>query len=517
MKNAYDTIVLGSGGAGLIAALQLFEDGGDLLLVSKSPLGLNSCTTYAGGGFTYAGPGSDPQDHLLQTLEIGRSINDPDLTRIFAYEGPGAVSSLRRWGVSLREYERGGSVAQGSPIPGVGGMGLTMPLVRALRDHQLPVLENHMAVSILCDDSRVSGVQMVDLNTGKAELIKCKSVLIATGGGGRVYGRTNNPVGTTGDGYALGRELGLPFRDMEFVQFYPIGLNETDLPLWFIDLSIIDIAPLVDIDGTEFLKHYLISLGLTSGQQGNLYARDRASIAILKEYASNGTAMLHLEKLTAEQWQGQYLSSVLRLNRPGIYDFTKKPVKVKPLQHYMSGGLVIDCDGSTEVPGVYACGEVTGGVDGANRIGGNALTNISLFGLRAAKAAMQYNREHEFSQQKANPGMSLDDLYKNSCGDQPSVLRQKLQDTMDMYLSPLRDEAGIKTALQIIADLISQQPRLKISNRSDLREALELHSLLDTAELVAQAALTRRESRGVHFRLDYPLEDPELAKPVFIR
>ena len=514
MSQGYDIIVIGAGGAGLVAALTAAELSAKVLLISKSPLGLNNCTTYAGGGFTYAGLGSDTAEHRAKTLETGRGINDPNLLDTFSGFGPEAVGKLQKWGVTLVEYERGGTVAPGSPLPGVGGLGMTLPLVAEIKKNDnIDCLENWTVVRLLHDSShRCTGVLAINLANGKCETIAAKAVIVATGGGGRIYSRSNNPYGTTGDGYHLLGELGCRFRDMEFVQFYPIGLAEKDLPLWFIDLSIIDHAALTDDEGRPFLLEQFKEWGLSSGREGNLYARDRASITILKKWNDGGQAWLHLEQLTEEHWQNRYLSSVLHLNRPS-FDFTKNPVRVKPIQHYMSGGIIIDSDGHTDCPGFFACGEVTGGVDGANRIGGNALTNITLFGQRAAEAAVAYAREQEMPVPAAAEFPLLQTWRSNETGASPIALRQELQTMMDKEVAPLRTETGLQQAYGHILALEKQLPDIVLTTGKDLREAIELRSLLTTAKLVTVAALNRTESRGVHYRHDYAEENPDMQYP----
>ena len=514
MSLGYDIIVIGAGGAGLVASLTAAELDAKVLLISKSPLGLNNCTTYAGGGFTYAGLGSDKGVHRAKTLETGRGINDPNLLDTFSGFGPEAVDKLQKWGVTLIEYERGGTVATGSPLPGVGGLGMTLPLVAAVKKNDnITCLENWTVVRLLQDSNgSCTGVLAINLATGTCETFAAKAVIVATGGGGRIYSRSNNPYGTTGDGYHLLGELGCRFRDMEFVQFYPIGIAETDLPLWFIDLSIIDHAALTDNAGHPFLLEQFKEWGLSSGREGNLYARDRASITILKKWHDGDQAWLHLEQLSDEDWTNRYLSSVLHLNRPA-FDFTKNPIRVKPIQHYMSGGIIIDSDGHTDVPGFFACGEVTGGVDGANRIGGNALTNITLFGQRAAEAAVAYAQEQPMPNPISAEYPLLHTWRSNATGTSPIALRQQLQAMMDKEVAPLRTEAGLQEALQHICALEEQLPTVVLSSDKDLREAIELRSLLTTAKLVVTAALNRTESRGVHYRHDYAEENPDLQYP----
>lgn len=515
----FDVIVVGGGGAGLCAALAAREQGASVLIVSKTPLGKANCTAYGGGGFTFAGPGTPWQEHYERTYETGRRVNDTDLLETFSREALDRVSSLERFGVKMRLHPRGASVAPWATNPTVGGMGLTQPLVEAAKNAGIKMLEGQMVYRLLTDDRRVTGICVIDMATGKMTDYPAKALVLASGGGGRVFGRTNNPMRTTGDGYALVRELGLPLRDMEFVQFYPIGLAELELPVWFIGLHVIDDAPLTDSRGNEFLKALLPKWGLKSGGEANLYARDRAAIAIAQKWHQGEEVWLHLEQMPPENWEQPYYRAIRRLNR-AERDFTRRPVRVKPLEHYMSGGLPIKPDGSTELEGLFACGEVTGGVDGANRIGGNAFANITVFGLRAGETAARYARvadpvdtatgSCEFTKEMTS-------WFSESTGPAPSQLIHELRSLMDTQVGPIRSGQGLQNALETISELQKRLATIRVGSSQELRDALELRNMLCVSQVIASSALTRTESRGVHYRTDYTEERHEWQKPVIIR
>ncbi|MGE5652920.1 MAG: FAD-dependent oxidoreductase [Bacillota bacterium] len=514
----FDVIVIGGGGAGLCAALAAHDHGAKVMIISKTPLGKANCTAFGGGGFTFAGPGTPWQDHYERTYETGRRINDTELLETFSREALERVSSLERFGVKLRLHPRGASVAPWAPNPTVGGMGLTLPLTLAVRNAGISVLEGQMVYRILTDDRRVMGVCAIDMATGRMTDYPAKAVILASGGGGRVFGRTNNPMRTTGDGYALIQGLGLPLRDMEFVQFYPIGLAEPELPVWFIGLHVIDDAPLTDSRGTEFLKALLPQWGLQSGREANLYARDRAAIAIAQKWHQGDEVWLHLDQMPAEKWSEPYYHAIGRLNRAGC-DFKSRPVRVKPLEHYMSGGLPIKTDGSTELEGFYACGEVTGGIDGANRIGGNAFANITVFGLRAGEAAAEYCRGAASVGGSANSCALPEEVAAWSAqtvGPTPLELIKELRLVMDTQVGPIRCEDGLKGALEKIADLQQRLATVRVSTSSELRDALELRNMLRVCQMITNSALTRTESRGVHYRTDFPQEQADWQKPIII-
>jgi len=566
-----DVVVVGGGGAGLCAAIAAAEEGASVTLVSKTPVGLGTCTTYAGGGFTLAAGGVTPQEHREMTLDIGRHLNDKDLVTVLSEEGAAAIERLQSYGVPLAVRKGGASVTE-APRPLMRGEPITANLRERAGKLGVEMLSGWMVTSVLRgdDDSAegssiegssiegssiegssiegssiegssvegssiegssvegssvegsasagCSGVALVDVKTGRMASIACGAVVLACGGGGRIYSRTDNPVRTTGDGYLLGHRLGLSFRDMEFVQFYPMGFADEGFSTWMIGLHIIDSARLTDESGHEFLRDYYEEWGISSGREANLYCRDRAAIAIARRWAEGGEALLHVEDIPDEEWDmDPYLAALKRLFPRGRKP-SDGPVRVAPIQHYMSGGLVIDTNGRTAVPGVFACGEVTGGVDGANRIGGNALTNVAVFGLRAGKAAAAYSQSqavthsqsqavtHSRSQavthsrpdephhQPAVVGVSEstpDDISPIS----PRELRARIQGIADKYLGPIRTKPGLEQAIRHLEQV---KPHLE-DRRDDLLVALENESLWLTAKLVATAALSRTESCGVHF------------------
>ncbi len=511
MQSFYDVIIIGGGGAGLCAAIAAREQGASVLLISKTAPGKANCTAFAGGGFSFAGPGTAWQSHRDKTREIGRQINNPELLDLYCQEGPLAVLNLQQYGMRMKVHASGAGVGAYAPNSMVGGMGMTLPLLQTCLEKGVDLLAEHTVYEILLQEDHVCGAAVLNLRNGQKQLLRCASLVVATGGGGRTYGRTNNPLTTTGDGYHLLYELGLPFRDMEFVQFYPMGLAEEALPMWFIDLGVIDDVAFTDRSGEEFLKNLLLSWGIASGREGNLYARDRTSIAIAKKWQEGDAPLLHLENLTDSQWQRRY-RGILRLNRPE-HDFTKKPIRIRPLVHYMSGGVIINTECETGLGGLYACGEVTGGIDGANRIGGNALTNISYFGLKAGKNAGNYAKEHQNHVTGSLSSKSA--AMTGSSGKfQPADLRRQLNQAMDRLAGPLRSAAGLQEAMAVIADLQQSLTEAATTTPEQLKDTIELQSMLTTAKLVTAGAYERKESRGVHFRSDYPNEDPAWQKPI---
>jgi len=500
-------VVVGGGAAGLCAAIAARSEGAQVVLVSKTPVGLANCTTYAGGGFTLAAGGMTLDEHRQVTWETGRLLPVPELLDALVTQAPALVARLRSYGVPYRERRGGISTAPFSRHPLLGGEVLT----RALRDHAsslgVTLVSGHAVTALAVERERVVGMETLELRTGRAGYLPAGAVVLATGGGGRGYGRTDNPVRTTGDGYRLLYELGLPFQDMEFVQFYPLGLDEPGFPRWMLGLHLIDLVPLTNSRGERFLEPLLSAWGLSSGNEANLVARDRAALAVAGEYRQGRAVYLHLDEVPAERWAHPQLAYIARLY-PRHRKPADGPVRVSPIQHYFSGGVCVDSVGQTAISGLYACGEVTGGVDGANRVGGNALTNCVVFGHRAGMAAAAGAHREGAVREPARTLERCQSWTRDEDGHAPSTLRLRLQRLADSRLGPIRDPEGLDAARSELHDLGDQLGRLRAGNARELAEAFEVAGLWTTLALVCAGATARRESRGVHFRVDYPVEDP---------
>lgn len=335
-------------------------------------------------------------------------------------------------------------------------------------------------------------------------------MVLATGGGGAIFERTDNPARMTGDGYALALEAGLDLVDMEYVQFYPMGWDQPGYPMWMVGLNMVDYIPLTDEDGREFLREAFPSWGVSSGREANLFARDRAAVLLAGHVQSGRKALLHLEELSEEDLNDPDVRVAVMFDLPP--EKRAAPVQVSPLQHYFCGGIPVDCDGRSAIPGLYACGEVTAGVDGASRMGGNALTNIVVFGLRAGRAAAE----------EAGPATgtlcsdisSPESLCSFRDGTLPIESRRALRRIVQRGLSPCRDGEGIRRCIAEMDKWSESAGRLRLSSSMGRLHALEMRGLELTAGAVAKAALAREESRGVHFRADFPEEREEWKRRI---
>jgi succinate dehydrogenase/fumarate reductase flavoprotein subunit len=512
-----DILIIGSGGAGLVAACEARRRGARVLLVTKATAGMANCTAYAGGGFTGPYGAVTKEEHRLKTLEIGRGINIPHMLAALA-DSREKVPALQEFGVKMDIRDGGVSVAKYGLTPITGGTGMTLPLVAHAKSIGVDILENTMVTGVFTQGSRVTGVRALDTRSGKLSSIAAKAVIVATGGAGRLYSRTDNPARTTGDGFALLAELGLPFIDMEFVQFYPMGFAEPGFPMWMIGLDFADLAPVTDENGKEFLKERWTEWGIKNGREANAYTRDRSSQAIAKEWVRGGEVLVHVEKVTPDDWKRNRGQAVIKMFPKGRVP-ADGPIRVKPLEHYFPGGTLIGPDCSTEIKGLFASGEVTGGTDGANRIGGNALSMITVFGFRAAESALAHAAGVAIAElPDAHPAdRSAREWLANESGFTPAEVKKRVNDTADENLAVVRSEQGIKTAIAALHEIAADTGRMVARTGSDLMNAYEAQNIITVGKLVAQAALLRTESRGVHYRSDFPVEDENWKKHIEIR
>jgi len=570
-------VVIGQGAAGLTAALVLAREGIKVPSVSKTRPGNATCTIYAGGGFTLGAQGVSTEKHRQMTWDTGRHLNVPGLLDVFSQEAPSIIPFMESAGVPFNVRRGGLSIRKDPAFPLLGGKPLIEALYRACIDLDVTFLSNAVVMRLLTDDKGVSGIEWLDYHTGRVSELAARSVILATGGGGAVYERTDNPQRITGDGYRLALEAGCNLLDMEFVQFYPIGIDIPGGAHWFMDLGIIDSARLTNCHGREFLKEMLLEEGISSGREANLLARDKCSVAIALENL-RGQVLLHLEDIPEQDWKtDEYLGSIARMFPQGRPPWTG-PVPVQPIEHYFPGGVAIGPDGETEISGLFACGEVTGGVDGANRVGGNALTNCILFGQRAGKAAAAHAKgdihppltpdrltyvppapSRQSSQGPAQESRCQPSYQVTYRSHQPASheimlpcrrwsaqnwlsswlsahkesvpgaissqadtvtprdLRRSIRAHSSHYLQPIRNGDDLAEALRNLEVLGNLLPRQTASTSMDLLLSAENLGLWYTLVTVTGSAYMRTESRGAHFRTDFPEEDPEWARHVCVR
>ena len=507
------TVVIGGGGAGLTAAIAARKAGAGVLLLSKTKVGTSCCTSYSGGGFSLpAGKNGGTEAFRKATRNVGREMNHSGMLETFVAGCEAGLREIQSWGVTLRFTDDGHAwSSETAPNPVMGGGGMVSQLAAIARAEGVQFLEDAMAVSIRTRNGAVSGVEAIEWRTGKTHALPASSVILATGGGGRIYERTDNPARMTGDGYALALDLGLSLIDMEFVQFYPLGLDEPDLPVWMIGLPIVDIVRLTDGSGREFMKEAFASWGIKNGWEANFLARDRSARLVQSVWDSGDAATLHFEDLSGEVLRSKKLQELLIVAPEGITHGKGRPVRVRPIQHYFCGGVTVDGNAETSVPGLFACGEVTGGVDGASRIGGNALTNLVTFGLLAGRgAATHCGAAGAFVPEAAE--RLLKDFPDGTVS--PESIRKEIASVVESSLGPVRNGAGCREAAERLEILSGDIRRVTRRPGMELLHALELSGLSTTATAVARAASLREESRGTHCRTEFPEERDCWKRPV---
>lgn len=385
---------------------------------------------------------------------------------------------------------------------------MTRQLAEIARLAGVTFMENTVAHELHVDSGGVCGIWAVDWRAWRRFYIPAPRVILAGGGAGAIFARTDNPARVCGDSYYLALRAGARLRDMEFVQFYPLGWHEPGFPCWMIGLPVIDHVALTDHRGEPFLHNALRDWGLANGAEANLYARDR-SARLIGERQLSGPVWLHLDQLNENGWQKPWLASLRRMYPGGVSPREYGPVRVGPVEHYFSGGVVIDENCRTDVEGLYCCGEASGGVDGASRIGGNALTNIVVFGLVAGREAAASLRTRAGAEKGGDPPGSGE-------GTAVRELRARLQQSVQTALGPVREGPRIKAALSELADIEEAARSMGFATGYEGLLALEMPAMLMSARAVAEAALIREESRGVHFRMDHNEEQAAWRRPVII-
>jgi len=374
----------------------------------------------------------------------------------------------------------------------------------------------------LLSDGTANGAVGFNVRNGKRILVNAKAVVLATGGAGYVYQRNDNPVRTTGDGYVMAYELGLPLIDMEFVQFWPIGSAESGYPMFYLmpPPSILHYGVLQNIQGEDIAKKYGLDPKLAYSTR-----RDVWTNAIAREiYEGRGegdTLLLSMRKLPESLRKHQFIQ-FLSEHFKGFHILTK-PLHVAPLAHHFMGGIPINEECETDLPGLFAAGEVTGGIHGANRLGGNALTECIVFGARAGKYAADRaktvpKKQVDTKQVKQRLERVGEVASREASGlGNPKRVRSRIQDVMWKKASAMRSRQSLVEAQEELTKLKEENlPKIYGKKPHEVMEAVEASNLFIVASLVVKAALARKESRGAHNRIDYPNQDDDWLKHIVL-
>jgi succinate dehydrogenase / fumarate reductase, flavoprotein subunit len=522
----HDVLIVGAGCAGMRAAIEAHDAGADVALISKiHPV--RSHSGAAEGGINAAlGNASedDPEKHAYDTVKGSDYLGDQDAIEVLCEEAPDDVYQLEHWGAVFSRTEDG-RIAQrpfgaaGEPrtayAADITGHVLVHVLYEQVMKRDLQVYEEFFAWQLVEDDGRCQGVICWDLVNGGLKTIGAKTVILATGGAGRLYQGTTNAYACTGDGMAMALRLGVPLKDMEMMQFHPTTLSPTGVLIT--EGCRGEGAYLLNGEGERFLKRY-------APNAMELASRDVISRAEQTEIDEgrgvDGNVLLDLRHLGAERiierLHGTRELSMVFAGVDPIHD----PIPVRPGAHYHMGGVETDLWGKTALEGLYAAGEVACvSVHGANRLGGNALMETITFGKRAGKAAAEWALGHTtVSVPETVVGdaeRELADLLEREDGERPHAIRDEMARTMHENFGVFRREDQMRQQGELVAGLRERYERVVVDDKgqvfnNDLTQALELGFLLELAACMVEAGLARKESRGAHARpYDYPDRDDE--------
>ncbi|MHC1727975.1 MAG: FAD-binding protein [Syntrophobacteraceae bacterium] len=492
-----DVLVLGTGAAGLRAAISARMQGLEVCAVSKGGPGKSTCTGFSVGTMRGARTAGSPDLHMEQTLLAGRGINQQELVEVLVQEAPERLEELVRWGIRA-EFRDGFLFADGRP-PFLGDE-IIRTLIRKNKEAGTRFIGNLQAADLVMHDG-AAGLIGWEQSSGQWHFITAGAVVLATGGGAALYHRHDNPQRILGDGYRLAIEAGALLQDMEFVQFYPVCLAEPGHAPLVIPPRLTNCGLLINDAGEDILQKY--GIHERPAAEG---ARDRLSQALFREtYREGRTVFLDLRALTDDNWNIDPFSSSMRHIFENRYKSNERALRVAPAAHHTMGGVKIDARGATSVPGLFGAGEVTGGLHGANRLGGNALTETLVFGAKAGEAAAEWAKTPPGTDRKFMLPLLDEKLSAwRSAPPAGTDLLKKLRGIMWDEAGILRNQEGLTRAREAVKDLCSTYESSSPAGRENLRGAIELRSATRAALLIIEGALRRLESRGAHSREDFP-------------
>ncbi len=510
-----DVLVIGGGAAGLRAAIAARQCGLGVILTSESPAGFRNNTAISKAVLAAVGfrkeSGDSPEAHLQDIITGGRLINDRRLAATLTPAVRQQIYDLMEFGVNFRQRDGelvvgrapGHSYSRNVSVETNRGINITRPMRRYAADIGVQFVEGFLVTRLLPAGATVVGALGIN-DRGEVCVIGAKATVLATGGGGRIYQRTNNAVGSTGDGYALAYRAGAVLRDMEFVQFYPTAWGKQGGKMCMYEWLLPAGATIRNSLGEDILHRHGIG-------DVALITRDMLTRAVMQEIAAGrgveGNVVFDFTTIPEERVQRLYRSGLMSP------ETNYGRLLVAPTVHFFMGGVVINENAETEIDGLYAAGEVCGGLHGANRLGGNALSETLVFGNIAGKRAAAAAVEKELIPvPQGEVAAEVDRLKKLASGSRqgsPGEIEQSLQQTMWDRVGVIRDKQNLEDAHKRILALREQLAEVSLADYRQLPRKVKLDNMLTVSEMVCRAALMRTESRGAHYRSDYPEEDNE--------
>lgn len=485
-----DVVVIGSGGAGLRAAIKAREEGCTVKVLSKCSPGLATCTAISGGAFGSSGYGMSEDEHYSTTMEVGYHLNNPSLVRALSQDAPTRLRELEQKGVHFKKSHTGIVVMRRPPDSGREAIDA---LLAWARTGGVDFLNWVTAARLITENGRVRGCIAIRRD-GMPLTVHAKAVIMCTGGASAIYRFHDNPSTIVGDGYALVHHAGATLKDMEFVQFYPLIALEPHAPKTLIQPFLGDTGRIINDRGEDLLEKY----DLTDAKPVAIKARDRLSRAMYKEYLEGSSVYLDLRALSEDEWSNPFAHNV-RKEFVRYFRADTKPVRMMPVAHFSIGGAGIDDSGRTGVEGLFAAGEIACGLHGANRMGGNALSETLVFGYRAGASAAHYAKEAP-STGTSKGATRFDPTPYNAGKRRPAEALAALRETMWNDVGPVRTRKGLTQAIEKIDRLTAEG--VKSTDGHELGAAVAVTNSFWTARAIAEGALARTESVGAHYRED---------------
>lgn len=529
-----DVLIIGSGGAGSRAAIEVDDAGLKAIIVSKGLSFRSGCTGMAEGGYNAVFKTVDKEDsieaHIKDTLKGGSYLNDEKLVEILVNESPKRLIDLENYG-ALFDRQESGEIDQ-RPFGGqtyrrtcYQGDRTGAELLNALKEEiikrDIECIEEVMITSLVTDGDEVIGATGLDLKDSSLIYFKAKSVILASGGAGQLYPVTSNTFQKNGDGFAMAYRAGADLVDMEQIQFHPTGMvaPESKKGVLVTEAVRAEGGKLINTDGERFMSKY-------APEKMELATRDVVARSIYQEIiegrgTENGGVYLDISHLDDDYIDEKLETMVLQFENVGV-DIKHGPIEVAPTAHHFMGGLKINTDGSTSLKNLFGAGEVCGGVHGANRLGGNALADTQVFGKIAGVSASEACKTTELKTNEdevTKEASRIENLIKKGT-IKPKDFKNNIKQLMWQKVAIVRDEKTLNEALKELLKMKEELSNLDVSDKkqynSDLVTALEVINMVEICILTVKSAILRRESRGAHFRSDFPETKDEWKKSIVI-